>query len=146
MMVYGRTPFQHITNHIIKLQCIMDPSHVIEFPEIKDKNLLDVMKVCWLICYDLKNQTCTCQYLQPQNNSPRLWMSKERPLFSVSQRAEARTSDARGGGLRMEKKKQKTPAQLSPVWLLAFPCIFRAVSSGIPRSAIPSLSCWLTLT
>ena len=42
-------------------------------------------------------------------------MLKERPLFSVSQRAEARTSDARGGGLRMEKKKQKTPAQLSPV-------------------------------
>ena len=47
----------------------MDPSHVIEFPEIKDKNLLDVMKVCWLICYDMKNQTCICQYLQPQNNS-----------------------------------------------------------------------------
>ena len=41
-------------------------------------------------------------------------MLKERPLFSVSQRAEARTSDARGGGLRMEKK-QKTPAQLSSV-------------------------------
>ena len=38
----------------------MDPLHVIEFPEIKDKNLLDVMKVCWLICYDMKN------------NSPRL--------------------------------------------------------------------------
>lgn len=45
MMVYGRTPFQHITNHVVKLQCIMDPSHVIEFPDIKDKRLLDVMKV-----------------------------------------------------------------------------------------------------
>jgi len=46
MMVYGRTPFQHITNHVIKLQCIMDPSHEIEFPDIKDKHLLDVMKGC----------------------------------------------------------------------------------------------------
>lgn len=45
MMVYGRTPFQHITNHVVKLQCIMDPSHVIKFPDIKDKRLLDVMKV-----------------------------------------------------------------------------------------------------
>lgn len=34
-------------------------------------------------------------------------MSKERPLFSVSQRAEARTSDARGEGLGMEKKTKK---------------------------------------
>ena len=52
MMVYGRTPFQHITNHVIKLQCIMDPSHEIEFPDIKDKHLLDVMKVCLLISLD----------------------------------------------------------------------------------------------
>ena len=45
MMVYGKTTFQHITNHVVKLQCIMDPSHVIEFPDIKDKRLLDVIKV-----------------------------------------------------------------------------------------------------
>ena len=50
MMVYGRTPFQHITNHLQKLQCIMDPSHVIEFPEINDKHLLDVIQVCLVIC------------------------------------------------------------------------------------------------
>ena len=55
MMVYGRTPFQHITNHVIKLQCIMDPSHEIEFRDIKDKNLLDVMKVCLAICFDLQS-------------------------------------------------------------------------------------------
>ena len=34
-------------------------------------------------------------------------MLKERPLFSVSQRAEARTSDARGEGLGMEKKTKQ---------------------------------------
>ena len=55
MMVYGRTPFQHITNHVIKLQCIMDPSHDIEFRDIKDKNLLDVMKVCLAICFDFQS-------------------------------------------------------------------------------------------
>ena len=53
MMVYGRTPFQHITNHVIKLQCIMDSSHVIEFPDIKDKHLLDVMKVTFANCSSL---------------------------------------------------------------------------------------------
>ncbi|XP_068733387.1 dual specificity protein kinase TTK-like [Montipora capricornis] len=46
MMVYGRTPFQHISNHVMKLQCIMDPSHEIEFPPIKEIYLLDVMKGC----------------------------------------------------------------------------------------------------
>ena len=46
MMVYGRSPFQHINNHFMKLQCIMDPSHQIEFPPINDVHLLDVMKVC----------------------------------------------------------------------------------------------------
>ena len=50
MMVYDRSPFQHITNHLQKLQCIMDPSHVIEFPDINDKHLLDVIEVCLVIC------------------------------------------------------------------------------------------------
>ena len=53
MMVYGRTPFQHITNHLQKLQCIMDPSHVIEFPDINDKHLLDVIEVCLLFVFCL---------------------------------------------------------------------------------------------
>ena len=33
----------------------MDPSHEIEFRDIKDKNLLDVMKVCLAICFDLQS-------------------------------------------------------------------------------------------
>ena len=46
MMVYGRSPFQHINNHFMKLQCIMDPAHQIDFPPINDVHLLDVIKVC----------------------------------------------------------------------------------------------------
>ncbi|XP_074613016.1 dual specificity protein kinase TTK-like isoform X1 [Acropora palmata] len=46
MMVYGRSPFQHINNHFMKLQCIMDPSHQIDFPPINDVHLLDVIKGC----------------------------------------------------------------------------------------------------
>lgn len=44
-MTYGKTPFQSITNQIAKLQAIIDPSHKIEFPDIAEKDLLDVLKV-----------------------------------------------------------------------------------------------------
>uniref|UniRef100_A0A3B5MGC9 Dual specificity protein kinase TTK n=1 Tax=Xiphophorus couchianus TaxID=32473 RepID=A0A3B5MGC9_9TELE len=45
-MTYGKTPFQSITNQIAKLQAIIDPSHKIEFPDIAEKDLLDVLKRC----------------------------------------------------------------------------------------------------
>lgn len=44
-MTYGKTPFQSITNQIAKLHAIIDPSHRIEFPDISEKDLLDVLKV-----------------------------------------------------------------------------------------------------
>ncbi|XP_053737209.1 dual specificity protein kinase Ttk [Synchiropus splendidus] len=45
-MTYGKTPFQSITNQITKLHAILDPSHIIDFPDIPDKDLLDVLKRC----------------------------------------------------------------------------------------------------
>ncbi|KAM6354924.1 dual specificity protein kinase TTK [Podargus strigoides] len=45
-MTYGRTPFQHITNPINKLHAIVDPSYEIEFPDIAEKDLHDVLKCC----------------------------------------------------------------------------------------------------
>ncbi|XP_065691492.2 dual specificity protein kinase TTK isoform X3 [Patagioenas fasciata] len=45
-MTYGRTPFQHITNPINKLHTIVDPSYEIEFPDIAEKDLQDVLKHC----------------------------------------------------------------------------------------------------
>ncbi|XP_064411343.1 dual specificity protein kinase Ttk [Latimeria chalumnae] len=45
-MTYGRTPFQHITSQISKLHAIIDPSHEIEFPDIPEKDLQDVLKGC----------------------------------------------------------------------------------------------------
>lgn len=44
-MTYGKTPFQSITNQIAKLHAIIDPSHKIEFPDIPENDLLDVLKV-----------------------------------------------------------------------------------------------------
>lgn len=44
-MTYGKTPFQSITSQIAKLHAIIDPSHRIEFPDISEKDLLDVLKV-----------------------------------------------------------------------------------------------------
>ncbi|KAF1387456.1 hypothetical protein PFLUV_G00078900 [Perca fluviatilis] len=45
-MTYGKTPFQSITNQIAKMHAIIDPSHRIEFPDILEKDLLDVLKRC----------------------------------------------------------------------------------------------------
>ncbi|XP_024124003.1 dual specificity protein kinase Ttk isoform X1 [Oryzias melastigma] len=45
-MTYGKTPFQSITNQMAKLHAIIDPSHKIEFPDISEKDLLDVLKRC----------------------------------------------------------------------------------------------------
>lgn len=44
-MTYGKTPFQSITNQITKLHAIIDTTHKIEFPDISEKDLLDVLKV-----------------------------------------------------------------------------------------------------
>lgn len=44
-MVYGRTPFQSITNQIAKLNAIINEEHKIEFPPIRDQLLLNVLKV-----------------------------------------------------------------------------------------------------
>ncbi|XP_052552525.1 dual specificity protein kinase TTK [Tympanuchus pallidicinctus] len=45
-MTYGRTPFQHITNTRKKLYAIVDPHYEIEFPDIAEKDLQDVLKRC----------------------------------------------------------------------------------------------------
>ncbi|XP_023668766.2 dual specificity protein kinase Ttk isoform X1 [Paramormyrops kingsleyae] len=45
-MTYGKTPFQSITNQISKLHAIIDPSHQIDFPDVAEKDLLDVLKRC----------------------------------------------------------------------------------------------------
>ncbi|XP_021027421.1 dual specificity protein kinase TTK isoform X2 [Mus caroli] len=45
-MTYGRTPFQHIINQVSKLHAIINPGHEIEFPEISEKDLRDVLKCC----------------------------------------------------------------------------------------------------
>ena len=44
-MTYGKTPFQHIINQLSKLHAIIDPNHEIEFPDIPEKDLQDVLKV-----------------------------------------------------------------------------------------------------
>jgi hypothetical protein len=44
-MVYQKAPFHHIGNNFAKLQAIVNPNVPIPFPEIKDKNLLHVLKV-----------------------------------------------------------------------------------------------------
>ncbi|XP_076058109.1 dual specificity protein kinase monopolar spindle 1 [Oratosquilla oratoria] len=45
-MVYGKTPFQHIGNPIMKLAAISNPNSKISFPVIENKLLLDTLKKC----------------------------------------------------------------------------------------------------
>ncbi|KAK0410730.1 hypothetical protein QR680_005292 [Steinernema hermaphroditum] len=45
-MVYARTPFQGIKTMQEKMAAIVNPNFVIDFPDIDDKRLLDVMKKC----------------------------------------------------------------------------------------------------
>lgn len=50
-MVYGHTPFQKVVRQYAKLMAIINPEYQINFPEIQDKKLLDVMKVCYSFCF-----------------------------------------------------------------------------------------------
>lgn len=45
-LVYGRTPFQHISNPLQKLSAISDPNTKVNFPEIENKMLLEVLQLC----------------------------------------------------------------------------------------------------
>ncbi|XP_058250626.1 dual specificity protein kinase Ttk [Hemibagrus wyckioides] len=45
-MTYGKTPFQNITNQIAKMHAIIDPSYDIDFPDIPEMDLVDVLKRC----------------------------------------------------------------------------------------------------
>ncbi|XP_054919695.1 uncharacterized protein Mps1 [Dermacentor andersoni] len=45
-LVYGRTPFQHISGTHAKLLAIADKNQVIEFPDVSDPHLMDVLKRC----------------------------------------------------------------------------------------------------
>ncbi|XP_023930258.1 dual specificity protein kinase Ttk-like isoform X2 [Lingula anatina] len=45
-MTYSRTPFQHVTNQFAKLQAIVNPKVEIQFPEVEDALLMDVLKKC----------------------------------------------------------------------------------------------------
>ena len=44
-MVYGKTPFQAIPSVLGRFQAIMNPAHLIKFPDIQDTQLVDVMQV-----------------------------------------------------------------------------------------------------
>ena len=44
-MVYGKTPFAKL--HLIpKLHAIVNPNHIIEFPEDVDESAIDAIKLC----------------------------------------------------------------------------------------------------
>ena len=45
LMVYGRTPFEHIKNRMKKWQAIANPSTAVQFPDVNNKAALDVMQV-----------------------------------------------------------------------------------------------------
>ncbi len=49
-MVYGTTPFGHIKNKIRKSMAIIRSSEEIQFPDIPQKEAVDIMKVTAILC------------------------------------------------------------------------------------------------
>lgn len=45
-MVFGKTPFAHLTNIMKKLTCIQDDTYEIHYPDVDDTMVLDVLKGC----------------------------------------------------------------------------------------------------
>lgn len=45
-LVYGKPPFDRYQDLISKVQAIVNPRHVIDFPQISNSNLLDCMRSC----------------------------------------------------------------------------------------------------
>eukprot|EP01050_Picozoa_sp_SAG11_P012222 SAG11_NODE_1346_length_5144_cov_2.242220_2_plen_1048_part_00 len=45
-MVFGKTPFHHLTNIMSKMRAITDERHDIKFPDCPDMNLIDTLKSC----------------------------------------------------------------------------------------------------
>ncbi|XP_072534958.1 dual specificity protein kinase Ttk [Salminus brasiliensis] len=72
-MTYGKTPFQNITNQITKLHAIIDPSHEIDFPDIPEKDLLDVLKRC--LIRNPKERISIAELL----DHPYLWLQPQKP-------------------------------------------------------------------
>uniref|UniRef100_W5LBU2 Ttk protein kinase n=1 Tax=Astyanax mexicanus TaxID=7994 RepID=W5LBU2_ASTMX len=72
-MTYGKTPFQTITNQMTKLHAIIDPSHEIDFPDIPEKDLLDVLKRC--LIRNPKERISIAELL----DHPYLWLQPQKP-------------------------------------------------------------------
>ncbi|XP_074654614.1 dual specificity protein kinase TTK-like [Tubulanus polymorphus] len=79
-MVYGYTPFQSYNDVTSKLQAIVNPEIPIPFPEINDRNVMDVLKKC--LQRDPKKRPCVSDLLR----HPYLGGSK--PADSVSSQEE----------------------------------------------------------
>ena len=61
-MVYGHTPFQKLVRQYAKLMAIINPDYEIKFPDIQDKKLMDVMKVCSSVVSKIWRKKTYCQW------------------------------------------------------------------------------------
>ncbi|MCO5567582.1 hypothetical protein L7F22_021276 [Adiantum nelumboides] len=72
-MVYGKTPFGHITALHSKIQEVANPNHKINFPPVSNPHLLDIMKKC--LAYKREErfripELLNHPFLQPQMAQP----------------------------------------------------------------------------
>lgn len=63
-LVYKKTPFQHITNTLVKLNTILDPKHQIQFPQANwvPPKIIETMKAC--LRYDMKSRPSIKELIQ----------------------------------------------------------------------------------
>ncbi|XP_077287853.1 dual specificity protein kinase monopolar spindle 1 [Arctopsyche grandis] len=55
-MIYGRTPFSHLTNVYGKIAALLNPNQVIEYPSIKDVPQVLMKALQWCLTYDVKKR------------------------------------------------------------------------------------------
>eukprot|EP00250_Pteridium_aquilinum_P035439 c9419_g1_i1 orf=274-2952(+) len=105
-MVYGKTPFAHITALHAKIQEVANPNHKINFPPVSNPHLTDIMKKC--LAYKREErlripELLNHPFLQPQMAQPVYIKKMETEILLQIQVEEQEGRDVRALTRLLEK-------------------------------------------
>uniref|UniRef100_A0A2A4K664 Protein kinase domain-containing protein n=1 Tax=Heliothis virescens TaxID=7102 RepID=A0A2A4K664_HELVI len=89
-MVYGRTPFAHISN-LAKLAAILDPNHRIDYPPVEHLPPSLIAALKWCLTYNARARPCVREllgipYLQPPRGTlPQALLDKLQPHVTTQE-------------------------------------------------------------
>lgn len=105
-MVYGKTPFAHITALHAKIREVANPNHKIDFKPVSNPHLLDIMKKC--LAYKRQErlripELLNHPFLQPQMAYPEFSKKVETEILSQIQAEEQEGRDVQALARLLEK-------------------------------------------